>query len=309
MIDSRLHVLRLLAHHGTVTATAGALNYTPSAVSHQLRQLSRELGVPLLSQRGRRVVLTSAARALLEHADVLFTQWERARAELTARAGEVTGTVGLCGFSTVAAPLLPEVARALTERYPRLRTTVIEAEPEECYSLLLAGEADLAVVVLTPTTPPTSDARFDQRPLIDEPLDLQVHREHRFAHRASISLADAAAEPWIVARPGTAFHQLVLGACAQAGFAPAVAHYSNDWDTGTALVAAGFGVALVSRLARWSGEHDVVRVPLHGDPPPSRRVLVVTRAGAGESPPLGEALDVLDSAARRVLASTPRAGV
>ena len=38
MIDQRLHVLRMLAEHGTVTAVARALNYTPSAVSHQLRR-------------------------------------------------------------------------------------------------------------------------------------------------------------------------------------------------------------------------------------------------------------------------------
>jgi len=48
MIDRRLLVLRALAEHGTVTATADALNYTPSAVSAQLRGLAEQLGVDLL---------------------------------------------------------------------------------------------------------------------------------------------------------------------------------------------------------------------------------------------------------------------
>ena len=42
----RLHVLRMVHHHGTVTAAADALHLTPSAVSHQLRQLSRQMGTP-----------------------------------------------------------------------------------------------------------------------------------------------------------------------------------------------------------------------------------------------------------------------
>jgi DNA-binding transcriptional LysR family regulator len=40
-------VLRLVDRHGTVTAAAGVLRLTPSAVSHQLRQLAREMGVAL----------------------------------------------------------------------------------------------------------------------------------------------------------------------------------------------------------------------------------------------------------------------
>src|SRR4051812_42787370 len=83
MIDlRRLRVLRVLAEHGTVTAAAAALHLTPSAVSHQLRQLGRDLDVDLLSHEGRNVRLTPAARVLLEHADVLNAQWERAKADL-----------------------------------------------------------------------------------------------------------------------------------------------------------------------------------------------------------------------------------
>lgn len=37
MIDSRLRILQMVAEHGTVTAAAQALHYTPSAVSYQLR--------------------------------------------------------------------------------------------------------------------------------------------------------------------------------------------------------------------------------------------------------------------------------
>ena len=84
MIDHRLQVLRLLAHHGTVTATAEALHYTPSAVSAQLRSLSEQLGVTLLVPKGRGVKLTPAGRLLLSRADDLYERWEQIRAELVA---------------------------------------------------------------------------------------------------------------------------------------------------------------------------------------------------------------------------------
>src|SRR3712207_2910281 len=54
MIDlRRLHVLRAVAHYGTVTAAARALHVTSSAASQQIRQLARELGVDLLEPQGR----------------------------------------------------------------------------------------------------------------------------------------------------------------------------------------------------------------------------------------------------------------
>ena len=126
--------------------------------SQQIKQLSRELDVTLLSRHGRQVRLTAAARTLLTHADILFAQWERARAELDAHVEEVSGTLALAGFSTAAGVLLPATMTSLTERFPQLRTQAIEAEPAECYDLVLSGTADLAVVVVTPTTPSRTPA-------------------------------------------------------------------------------------------------------------------------------------------------------
>lgn len=303
MIDHRLQMLRMISHHGTVTAAAEALSYTPSTVSQQVKQLARELDVDLLSRHGREVRLTSAARTLLTHADILFAQWERARAELDAHVEEVSGTLALAGFSTAAGVLLPPTMTALTEQFPQLRPQTIEAEPDECYDLVLSGTADLAVVVVTPTTPSGSDPRFEQRHLIDDPLDLLVPLDHPLAGLADVPLAEAASEPWIVARPGTTYHQLVMAACASAGFTPDVAHYVNEWETGTAMVFQGFGVCLVSRLARWSNHHPVVRIPLRGDPAPTRRVLAVTNAGAASRRPLNSALRILADAADTLVTS------
>lgn len=84
---------------------------------------------------------------------------------------------------------------------------------------------------------------------------------------------------------------------AAAGFTPTAAHYADEWETGTALVAAGFGVCLVSRLARWPDHHPVVRIPVRGANAPTRRIAAVTRAGAESRRTIRHALDVLGAAA------------
>lgn len=312
MIDPRLHVLRMLAAHGTVTAVAHALNYTPSAVSHQLRTLARDLQVTLLVHEGRRVRLTPAARTLLAHADDLYARWETIRGEVSRSAGEEAGSLRMCGFSTAAAALLPFVASRVVEAHPRVTVRIIEADPEDCFDLLLADKADLAVVVATASLPPSTDPRFDQQPLLDDPLDLLVPTTHRLAGNASVLLSQTADEAWLMDRPGRPHHELVRTACAAAGFAPAVAHEAAEWDTGAALVAAGFGIALVPRLARLPAGYPIVRVPLRGDPLPTRHIVTGVRRGSRTQPVLSDALAALETVAahsRELRGPGPDAGV
>lgn len=309
MIDPKLRVLQMVAHHGTVTAAAAALHYTPSAVSHQLRQLATELGVELLSQSGRGIRLTAAATTVLRHTEVLQAQAERARAELAATAEEPGGSFTLCGFSTAATHLLPPAAAALRDRYPQLGVRVIEAEPARCFDLLLAGDADLALLIATADTAPASDTRFDQHGLLDDPLDLVVPSDHPLTRRRTVTLTDAADESWILGRPGSTYHHLVLTACTAAGFTPDIAHYADEWDTGTALVAHGFGIILVPRLARLQADWPVSRIPLRGEPAPVRRILSATRLGSREHPAVTAALSTIRTAAGTLLPpSEPPAG-
>lgn len=294
MIDRRLTVLRAIGRHGTVTAAAEVCRLTPSAVSHQMQALARELDVELLEHVGRNVRLTAAAHTLLEHGGTLEAQWERARADLAAhRASELTGPLRLCGFSTAAAVVAPRALVWLREEHPALRVHLREIEPARAFDLLAAEDADIAVVVATPSIPPRTDTAFEQRPLYAEPLDLLVGPEHPLAGRESVALVDVASEPWIMGSPGRAYHQLVTLACTGAGFHPAVAHYADEWDTGAALVAAGFGVALVPRLAALPGHHDTRRIPIAGSTVPTRHILAAIRAGSADRPVVAAGLDAL----------------
>lgn len=65
MIDLRIRTLRTFAHAGTIAATAELLGYSPSAVSTQLRELQRDLGIPLLVREGRTLRLTPAGERLV----------------------------------------------------------------------------------------------------------------------------------------------------------------------------------------------------------------------------------------------------
>ena len=82
MLDlRRLRLLRELRDRGTVGAVAAALDYSPSAVSQQLRVLESETGAELLERSGRRIHLTEAGLTLARHAERLLAAAEEAEAE------------------------------------------------------------------------------------------------------------------------------------------------------------------------------------------------------------------------------------
>jgi DNA-binding transcriptional LysR family regulator len=298
MIDlRRLHVLRAVAHYGTVTAAARALHFTPSAASQQIRQLARDLGVDLLEPQGRGVRLTSAAESLLAHADAIQARWEQAELDLRAEYSAPAGQLRVSGFPMAVSVLLAPMAVRLRERYPRLAVRIQETGVPESFDLLFEGEADLAVVEVTPHNPPLGDARFDQQPLLDDPYDLVVPDDHPLAGRGRVDLAEAAHEDWIAPVPDSPCRPHVMSACGAAGFTPGVIHHALDWNVTAHLVAHRLGVALIPRLAQLTPSLPITRVRCAGDP--HRKVLTCTRRGCRERPAVAAALEEL-----RELAST-----
>ncbi|MGP3990099.1 LysR family transcriptional regulator [Streptomyces sp. 3N207] len=296
MIDlRRLHVLRAVAHHGTVTAAARAMHVTASAASHQIRQLGRDLDVTLLEPQGRGVRLTAAARELLLHAEEMEERWERAYAALHSGA-EPSGALRLCGISTAVAALIAPAARALRDRCPALDVHVREAEPAEGFDLLLSGATDLALIEPTPDTPRLDDPRFAQEALLTDPFDLLVPNGHPLAGRTQAvpgtTLGDAAHEPWIVEMEHSSSRYYTLAACTSAGFSPYLAHEARHWSVVAALVAEGLGIALVPRLAQLP-PLAVTRVELRGRPAPARTLLGAIRRGSTDRPGIAAALAAL----------------
>ncbi|MEU0763705.1 LysR family transcriptional regulator [Streptomyces microflavus] len=288
----KLRILRTLRDRGTVTATAEALLMTPSAVSQQLTNLARQLGVELLEPQGRRVRLTDAAHLVLRHAEAVFAQLERADAELTGYLRGEAGEVRVGAFSTaVPALVVPAVRLLRAEGRPGPDVRVREAEAAQAYELLTAGEVDLALS-LAAHAPTARDPRFSLFPLLADPLDVALPAGHPLADAPALRLADLAAERWIFGGSGP-WSEITTAACEAAGFVPEQAHSAAGWTAILALVEAGMGVALVPRMAsREQRREGVVMRVLEADRP-RRHVVAAVRHGAETGPAVARVLKAL----------------
>ncbi|MFI8965637.1 LysR family transcriptional regulator [Streptomyces sp. NPDC053493] len=290
----KLQILRTLRDRGTVTATAETLLMTPSAVSQQLSNLARQLGVQLLEAHGRRVRLTDAAHLVLRHAEAVFAQLERAEAELDAHLRGEAGRVRVAAFSTAVPALVVPAVQALRPAHPGLDVRVREAEAAEAYELLTAGEVDLALS-LAAHAPTARDPQFSRVPLLADPLDVALPAGHPLADAPGLRLADLSAEPWIFGGSGP-WSEITTAACEAAGFVPEQAHSAAGWTAILAMVEAGMGVALAPRMAAAERRAGVVMRVLSADQP-RRHVVAAVRRGAEEGPAVARVLAALRQAA------------
>lgn len=292
----KLQILRTLRDRGTVTATAEALLMTPSAVSQQLSNLAKQLGVPLLEAHGRRVRLTDAAHLVLRHAEAVFAQLERADAELDGYLRGEAGQVRVAAFSTAVPALVVPAVQHLRTAHPGLDVRVREAEAAEAYELLTAGDVDLALS-LAAHAPSARDPKFSRVPLLADPLDVALPAGHPLADAPGLRLADLSAEPWIFGGSGP-WSEITTAACEAAGFVPEQAHSAAGWTAILAMVEAGMGVALVPRMASAErrGERGIVMRVLSADQP-RRHVVAAVRRGAEEGPAVARVLAALRQAA------------
>lgn len=283
MIDTRrLRTLRAVADHGTVTAAAVALHLTPSAVSQQLVALEHEVGHRLFVRDGRGVHLTAVGKIMLGHTNEVLAQLERAEAEVAAYSDGTAGEVTVACFATAISAVLSPAITSLRATAPGLQVRVRDAEGDQSLTMLLDGEADLAIAVEYRGGPDAADRRLSRVPLYAEPFDLVLPETHSLTGRDA-PLSGFGDETWIGPYPGNPVRDVIAFACEQAGFTPHFAHCSDDFRAVVALVAAGTGVALVPRLAL----RDMAQpgIAVRHVPGPERRVFAAVRRGA-ESHPL-----------------------
>ncbi|MBT2447496.1 LysR family transcriptional regulator [Streptomyces sp. ISL-43] len=289
----KLRILRTLADQGTVTATAEALHMTPSAVSQQLTNLARQLGVPLLEAQGRRVRLTDAAHLVLRHAEAVFAQLERADAELAGYVAGEAGEVRIGAFSTAVPVLVVPAVAALRLSHPAVEVRVRETEAAESYELLSAGVVDLALS-LAAHAPTARDPRFTRMTLLEDPLDVALPPAHPLAGAPELRLADLSGDPWIYGGSGP-WSEITRSACEAAGFVPEQAHSASGWTAILAMVEAGMGVALVPRMVASRAAGVAVRVLSHDRP--TRHVIAALRRGSESAPAVAHALTALRAVA------------
>ena len=142
-----LTYLLAVADHGGFSAAAKAIFVSQPALSLAVKELEDELGVELLHRLGRGVRLTPAGAALVGPARQVLRDVETARAEVSAIAALVSGSLALGSLPTLAADPLAALVGNFRAAHPGV--VVDLAAPEdtaELVALLQDGQCEIGLL-------------------------------------------------------------------------------------------------------------------------------------------------------------------
>lgn len=269
---------------------------TASAVSQQMAVLEREAGAQMLERHGRGVRLTEIGARLVENTELILADIERAEADIAAASKGVVGRVRVSAFPTGARALLVPALADLQRRFPNLRVSMVDLEPEESLPALKNRDLDVVVAYEWGLLPRLADRGIEREKLLTEPVYLALPASHPLAGRGSVSLADLRDEEWIVGRDSTSMLDLVMAATRRQGYEPRTGFHSMDFQVILSAVGAGLGVALVPPLAL-IGSYPNVEIARVQDLEIDRTIWAAVRKGSRANPGIAAVLGALQAAA------------
>ncbi|WP_328594799.1 LysR family transcriptional regulator [Actinomadura macrotermitis] len=300
----RLRVLLELRRRGTAGAVADALGYSPSAVSQQLAQLQRDVGVPVVERAGRRLRLTEAGEVLAEHAESLLEAARRAEEHALAASGRVTGTVRVVGFQTAILHLLAPALPRLAGAYPDLVVDVLDDEYVRILQALVLQEVDLVLSGEYSHLGAPPRPELASEALFDEPMRILLPAAHPLAAGPGrVRMADLAGATWATGHLGTNHANLLEHTCLElGGFRPRVRYRSNDLLVIFAMVQRG-AAAFVPDLSLAEEQPGVAVRELEGGM--RRRMVMWWRAGGEPRPAVCAVQEEIRRAAAELVANRP----
>ncbi|CAG0992819.1 MAG: LysR family transcriptional regulator [Rhizobiaceae bacterium] len=270
-----------VAEKGTVSGAAQGLSISQSAITEAIKELEGDLGVELFERHPRGLAITHKGHQFLRHATKILADVSDARLAFARDREVASGRLQLGVTSLVAGYVLSDLLARYRRAFPGVDVTAIEDNGDYLEHLLVGGELDVAVMVI-------SNMR-DRMALQAEILEVSPYRlwlplGHHLAGADIIGINDIASEPLIMLTVDE-IEENTGKLLAALGAKPHVAFRTRSVEAVRSLVATGAGIALLPDLVYrpWSLEGDRIESRDISGALPVVQVGMVWRRGSGLS--------------------------
>jgi len=140
-------------------------------------------------------------------------------------------------------PVVSKLIRSYRQAYPNVTLTLTEGNTAQLLAHLDAGRVDVAFVRLGSQSP----AGVQINHIAIEPMKIVLPATHKLAKKRKVPLAALADDPFVMLprEASPTLHDVIIGACREAGFEPVPGQQAPQLSSVVNLVAAEFGVSLV----------------------------------------------------------------
>jgi DNA-binding transcriptional LysR family regulator len=267
-VDTRLlRYFAAVAAEGNLTRAAERLFVSQPALTKQVRQLERQLGVQLFTRSRAGMTLTEAGQALAGRVPALLAGFDQALHEAKGAASQAARVLRVGFLAGAANEATQEIIAAFGRLRPGWRVEMRAATWLDPTAGLASGDADAALLRLP--FPGQESLRVEV--LFTEPRWVALRAAHPLAGRERIAFRELRDEPFVAAPAETGWwrdwwlatgeregHPVRIGAVTESG-------QPDDWLT---AIANGDGIALAPEsAARYYARPGVTYRPVTGVSP------------------------------------------
>lgn len=229
-----------------VTIAAERLYTSQPGVSKQIRLLEQELGFAIFERSGKRFIgVTQAGESIVRAARNVLLEAENFRRISEELTDDEAGTLTVATTHTQARYVLPRVVAEFIRRFPRVRLSIREVDPNRVADTVRRGDADIGIA---------TEALADTPGLVTLPAYRWKHLliappGHPVLVEKSLSLKALAQYPLITYDPAFSGRTRLDEGFLRAGVRPNLVITAVDSDVIKTYVGMGLGVGIIAEVA------------------------------------------------------------
>lgn len=239
----QLRLFLALSEHQSITAAARACHVTQPTVSMQLKELADAVGMPLYEQIGKRLYLTEAGETLAQSARAMVDEWSAFEQRINGLKGLTRGRLRLAVVNT-AQYFVPTLLGSFYASHPEIDVALELLNRDAIVARLRDNRDDLYIMSMPP-----DDIELEKHAFLPNPLVVIAPETHPLAGRRRLKLSQLAHERFIVRERGSGTRMACDAHFAEQGFVPQVRLELGSNEAIKQSVAAGMGLAVMSRHA------------------------------------------------------------
>jgi DNA-binding transcriptional LysR family regulator len=259
-IEAFLHAAETLSF----SEAARQMHLSQPTISHHIKMLEHEFGVELFDRTGPGLRMTEAGRLLLPWARRLIRESIEMQEMMASFQDKIVGHLRIACSTTSGKYILPQLAARFHNRYPWVKVTILSCTQEHVVPRLLEEEANIGVL-----SREAFEEGLESQEFFTDHIILIAPGDHKWSLQQPIELTDLIGEPLIMREPTSGTRRVMLTELGEHDIHQEDLNIFLEIGNAEAIVetvAAGFGVAFVSRLSAASvlQIRRVVEIPVAG---------------------------------------------
>ncbi len=142
-------VFKTVADIGSFHKAADILGLTPSAISHAITNMEKELGFTVLNRSKNGISLTNYGENLLPYVNAVLNSDETLRQVISEMNGLQIGRVKIGVFSSVCTSWLPDILSSFKRKYENISIEVYQGTYDDVADWIKTGVVDLGFLSIS----------------------------------------------------------------------------------------------------------------------------------------------------------------